>query len=295
MTAFLRSIDNKTWKAIIKGWNPPVDKETEGSSTNLTLKKEEDWSKEEDEEALANSKALNAIFNGVDKNMFRLINTCTVAKEAWEILKTSHEGMSRVRMSRLQMRTTQFETLRMSEEQTIAEFHMQIRDILNASFALGENMSDDKLVRKILRSLPKRFAMKVMTIEEAQDIASMQVDELIGSLQTFELSLNDKADKKNKSIAFVSNTDEGDDDFESDLAGEFTEALALLSRKFNRAFKRFDRRSRSNVNDKLSDNVKKFDNSRNTGLERKYKDDEKPSRAKGIQCHECEGDRKSVV
>ena len=126
MTAFLRSIDNKTWKSIVKGWTPPVKKKiVEGTSTTTAeLKEEEDWTPEEDEAALANSKALNAIFNGVDKNMFKLINTCTVAKEAWEILKTAHEGTSRVRMSRLQMLTTQFENLRMSEEQTIAEFHM---------------------------------------------------------------------------------------------------------------------------------------------------------------------------
>jgi hypothetical protein len=50
------------------------------------LKPEEDWSKEEDELALGNSKALNALFNGVDKNIFRLINTCTITKEGWEIL-----------------------------------------------------------------------------------------------------------------------------------------------------------------------------------------------------------------
>ena len=74
---------------------------TKGTITTLTLKNEEDWSKEEDEEALANSKALNALFNGVDKNMFKLINTCTVAKDSWEILKVSHEGTSRVQMSRL--------------------------------------------------------------------------------------------------------------------------------------------------------------------------------------------------
>ena len=48
--------------------------------------------------------------------------------------------------------------------------------------------------------------MKVTAIEEAQDIGTMKVDELIGSLQTFELTLNDRADKKSKSIAFVSNT-----------------------------------------------------------------------------------------
>ena len=36
----------------------------------------------EDEEAIKNSKTLNSIFNGVNKNMFRLINTCSEAKEA---------------------------------------------------------------------------------------------------------------------------------------------------------------------------------------------------------------------
>src|ERR1044072_7469243 len=82
MTAFLRSIDNKTWKAIVTGWTPPVNKTTEeGTSTTISYKKEEDWTKEEDEDALENSKALNSIFNGAQKNMFRLINTCTVAKE----------------------------------------------------------------------------------------------------------------------------------------------------------------------------------------------------------------------
>ena len=98
MTTFLRSIDIKTWKAIVKGWTPPVNKKNDESTfvTTIDLKDEEDWTKEEDEEALANSKALNAIFNGVDKNMFRLINTCTVAKDAWDILKTAHEGTPRV-------------------------------------------------------------------------------------------------------------------------------------------------------------------------------------------------------
>jgi hypothetical protein len=51
-------------------------------SGNTSLKPEEDWTEVEDTEAHGNSKALNAIFfNDVDKNMFRLINTCTVAKD----------------------------------------------------------------------------------------------------------------------------------------------------------------------------------------------------------------------
>jgi hypothetical protein len=56
-------------------------KDKDGKATT-DLKLEKDWSKEEDELALGNSKALNALFNGVDKNIFRLINICTVAKDA---------------------------------------------------------------------------------------------------------------------------------------------------------------------------------------------------------------------
>jgi hypothetical protein len=95
MVAFLKSMDRKTWKAIINGWEHPFVMDKDGKTTT-TLKREEEWSKDEDGLALGKSKALNALFTSVDKNMFRLISTCTVAKDAWEILKTTHEGTYKV-------------------------------------------------------------------------------------------------------------------------------------------------------------------------------------------------------
>jgi len=68
----------------------------DGNKTTI-LKPEEEWTTTEVELALGNSKALNALFNGVEKNMFRLIKQCTVAKDAWEILKTAHEGTTKVK------------------------------------------------------------------------------------------------------------------------------------------------------------------------------------------------------
>jgi len=83
------------------------------------LKPEEEWTKAEDELALGNSKALNALFNGVDKNMFRLIKQCIVAMDAWEILKTAHEGTTKVKSARLQLLNTRFENTRMWEDESI--------------------------------------------------------------------------------------------------------------------------------------------------------------------------------
>ena len=157
---------------------------------------------------------------------------------------------------------------------------MNILEIANTSGALGEKMSEEKLVRKILRSLPKRFAMKVTAIEEAQDICNLKVDELIGSLQTFEMGISDNVDKKNKSIALVSNTEEeckeGDEE-------KISEAIAMLGRQFNKLIKRIDPKSRSNVKNISSDISRSYDSSRRT------KSEEKGNQSRGIQCHGCEG------
>ncbi|WJX56804.1 hypothetical protein P8452_42427 [Trifolium repens] len=95
----------------------------------------------------------------------------------------------------------------MKKEDTIYDFRMNVLDLANSFDSLGERLSDEKLVRKMLRSLPKRFDMKVTTIEEAQDIASMKFEELVGSLQTFEMNFSDKPEKKGKNIALTSNND----------------------------------------------------------------------------------------
>lgn len=72
-------------------------------------------------------------------------------------------------------------------------------------------MFEEKLARKILRSLPKKIYMKATTIEESQDLSSIKVDELISSLQTFGLPLNDRFEKKKKNIAFVSKIEKDED------------------------------------------------------------------------------------
>jgi hypothetical protein len=281
MVAFLKSLDNKAWKVVLTGWeHPVVTKEGEATTDK---KPEEQWTKEEDDLALGNSKALNAIFNGVDKNIFRLVNNCEVAKDAWDILKTTHEGTSRVKMSRLQLLTTKFENLRMKEDENIHEFHMNILEISNASGALGEKMSDEKLVRKILRSLPKRFAMKVTAIEESQDISNMRVDELIGSLQTFEMGMCDGSEKKAKSITFKSNTKEEEEEGGPDIDEDLADDVAMLGRQFNKLVKKMDERSKANVKNIASDISK----SNNIG--RRTRSDEKPKEGKGVQCHECDG------
>lgn len=58
MVAFLKSIGSKTRKVVINGWKYPVVTTQDGTTS---LKIEVEWSKDNDDEALANDKASNAI------------------------------------------------------------------------------------------------------------------------------------------------------------------------------------------------------------------------------------------
>jgi len=129
----------------------------------------------------------------------------------------------------------------MKDYESIHDFHMNVLYIANKSSALGEKMSEEKLVRKILRSLPKRFDMKVTAIEEAQDISNIKVDGLIGSLQTFELAINDKSEKKKKNIAFVSNTHEEDVQCKMETDESISDAIVRLFREFNKVLEMMEK------------------------------------------------------
>ena len=97
------------------------------------------------------------------------------------------------------MLTTKFEELKMSDDESFDSFYGKLNEVVIGKFNLGEKTEDSKIVKKILRSLPESFRTKVTTIEESKDLDDIKVQELIGSLQTYELSL--PSQRKRKSLA----------------------------------------------------------------------------------------------
>ena len=114
-------------------------------------------------------------------------------------METTYEGTKKVKDTKLQMLTTRFKELKMSEDESFDSFYSKLNEVVIGKFNLGEETEDSKIVRKILRSLPESFHAKVTVIEESNDLDDIKVQELIGSLQTNELSL--PSQRKSKSFA----------------------------------------------------------------------------------------------
>ena len=162
MRAFLCSIDESIWDAVDINW-------TRLEATKST------WDKAALVASNANSKALNAIFCGVSPDEFHRISHITIAKEAWQILETTYEETKKVKDTKLQILTTRFEELKMSDDKSFDSFYSKLNEVVIDMFNLGEKTEDSKVVKKILRSLPKSFRAKVTAIEECKDLNDIKV------------------------------------------------------------------------------------------------------------------------
>ena len=70
----------------------------------------------------------------------------------------------------------------MEGDKSFDEFYAKLNDIVNSAFNLWETIPKPKIVRKMLRSLPKRFHAKITAIEESKDIDKIPLTELVGNL-----------------------------------------------------------------------------------------------------------------
>jgi len=129
------------------------------------------------------------------------------------------------------MLISRFEEIKMIENETFGEFYTRINDLRNSMVSLGKKVSDAKLIKKILRSLPERFKIKVTSIEESKDLDSMKIEELVGSLQTYEYSL--PLVKKAKGMALKATKSKVASNEDSDNEEE----LALITNKINKLMK----------------------------------------------------------
>ena len=130
------------------------------------------------------------------------------------------------------MLTTWFEELKMSENQSFDSFYGKLNEVVIGKLNLDEKMEDSKVVRKILRSLPESFRTKVTAIEERKDLDEIKVKELIGSLQTYELTLPSQRKIKSLALKTINERIKAQDSSEENNVEKEVAFLAKNFRKF---------------------------------------------------------------
>ena len=97
----------------------------------------------------------------------------------------------------------------MKENETISEMITRFIDITNFLVALGKEYTQVEKIRKILRALTSDWEKKTTVIEEANDLSTMSLENLIGNLMAYEVQFEDRKkdeqqlQSKKKVLAFI--------------------------------------------------------------------------------------------
>jgi len=111
-------------------------------------------------------------------------------------LSTNYKGDDdKIKRVRLQTLRRQYELLQMETTETVDVYINKVLTLTNHMKTNGETHSGQAKVEKILRSLTPRFE-HVVAIEEANDISTMTVRLLYGSLRAHEQRMNDNKIEK---------------------------------------------------------------------------------------------------
>ena len=129
-----------------------------------------------------------------------------------------------------------YELFRMNSDESISSLFTRFTKIVNSLKSLGKFYTNCELVRKFLRYLPKNWKAKVTAFKEAKKFSTLGLDELLGFLMTYEISMKgheDVENKKKSGIVFKASSNEEEHENSSD-----DESYAMFSRNLKKQFKK---------------------------------------------------------
>jgi gag-polypeptide of LTR copia-type len=72
----------------------------------------------------------------------------------------------------------------MKDSEKVKEYFSQVMDLVNQMRSLGDkDITEQKLIEKILISLPESFDSIITAIEESKDLATLPIQQLISFLE----------------------------------------------------------------------------------------------------------------
>jgi len=129
----------------------------------------------------------------------------STAKAMFASLCANYEGSKKVKEAKALMLVHQYELLKMKNDESIEQMYSRFQTLVSGLQLLKKSYVASDHVSKILRSLPARWRPKVTDIEEAKDLNTLSVEDMVSSLKVHEISLSEhEPAKKTKSIALPS-------------------------------------------------------------------------------------------
>jgi hypothetical protein len=217
MRTYIMALGVDVWDVVETGYTKPVVLASKDDKLEYSF----------------NAKAMNVILSRLAEAEFVKVMQLDYAKEMWDKLISSYEGNENVKDAKLQTYRLKFEQLKMNEDETVNKLFLRVEELVNSMKGLGENIEDAFLVLKILRSLPNRFNPKVSATKELNDLKTLSIDQIIGTLTAYEMRISkDKPTSREASFKEDKNEDSEPDEIEEKIVRRLKKGSGKYQGKF---------------------------------------------------------------
>ncbi|RVW60199.1 hypothetical protein CK203_088206 [Vitis vinifera] len=174
MTVHLQALD--VWEAVEENYEvPPLG--ANPTVAQMKLHKERRTRK---------AKAKACLFAAVSPSIFIKIMKIDSAAEIWEYLKEEYKGDERIKNMQVMNLIREFEMKKMRESDAVKDYAAQLLSIADKVRLLGKEFSNEKIVQKILVTLPEKYEATISSLENSKDLSTISLTELLHSLEAVE-------------------------------------------------------------------------------------------------------------
>eukprot|EP00253_Pinus_taeda_P005045 PITA_05045 len=181
VTAYLQSLGTEVWNIVEISYAFPSTTPTDA---------------DEKKKYETNAKEVSTLLGCISQSEFMKVMHYKYAKEIWDKIVTSYEGDEQVKRAKLQTLRIQYETLKMYNDESVANYFLRVGEVVNCMKNLGEEIKEAIVVEKVLRSLSPKFESKLSAIEEKENLRILTMSQLHGILTAYEMRKGGPSDRR---------------------------------------------------------------------------------------------------
>ena len=139
---------------------------------------------------------MSILFSTISDEVTRELDVEKTAKQTWLTLKVKSGGVSRIRKARIQSLKRDYVNLSMDDDDLFLDYFGKLSCVVNELRSLGEVITDAEVAAKLLRSISGKFNVITTSIEQFQDLETITLEEVIGTLKVHEDKLKARMVKR---------------------------------------------------------------------------------------------------
>jgi hypothetical protein len=107
-------------------------------------------------------------------------------KDAWELIRSIRVSADKVKEANVERLRQEFDDFSFKSSECVEELAMHISSLANQLRSLGDEISDKKVVKKMLQSVPDHLEQVAIFMEMLLDLDYLSIEEVAGHLQVVE-------------------------------------------------------------------------------------------------------------